>query len=340
VPQISWAVGTPSGTTISNSATLTFAIGASPPTTTTSNIVSFTVDDKVNVTVAGGVITSVSPGQNGVLTPFTVTNTGNATQGYNLVAADAASGVYTVNATAITDDFNPAAGYTIYRDNNCDGLIDGADALVTIIPTLAAGATACLLVQTNIAPTQVIGDAAVVSLKASTLWPSPNAPFASEEPAGATAGGAVNPTTYPSAANTAGVDVLFADNAGVVDAAGDGAHSTFGAFHLNGVSVTLTKTVASVLDPNGTAVLMPGAVMTYQIAVAVSGSGTATNLVITDPLPADTTYLPGSIIVGGVAKTDAADADNAQFSANTVSVSLGNVASPANIVITFRATIN
>jgi hypothetical protein len=46
-------------------------------------------------------------------------------------------------------------------------------------------------------------------------------------------------------------------------------------------------------------------------------------------------------MVDGVAKTDAADADNAQFitATQTVSVSLGNVAAPANIVITLRATI-
>ncbi len=334
VPQISWAAATPSGTTISNSATLTYSIGAGPTSTATSNTVSFTVDDKVNVTVAGGVITNVSPGQNGVLTPFTVTNNGNATQGYNLVAADAASGAYTVNATAITDDFNPAAGYTIYRDNNCDGLINGADAVVTTIPTLAVNTTACLLVQTNIPLTQVNGDAAVVSLKATTVWPTPL--VAAEEPAAVVAGAVV--ANNSGSANTAGVDVVFADAAGVVDALQDGAHSTYGAYRISGVNVALTKTVASVLDPYGTGVLMPGAVMTYRIAVAVSGTGTATNLVISDPLPPETAYVTGSIYLDGVLQSDAAHF--IPLPTPTVSVSLGNVASPANHVITFKATIN
>lgn len=80
--------------------------------------------------------------------------------------------------------------------------------------------------------------------------------------------------------------------------------------------------------------------MTYQIVATLSGLGTATNLVITDPLPANTTYMPGSIVVNGIAKTDAADADNAQFVTNTISVSPGNVAAPASVFITFRATIN
>jgi uncharacterized repeat protein (TIGR01451 family) len=100
--------------------------------------------------------------------------------------------------------------------------------------------------------------------------------------------------------------------------------------------VTISKEVFVV---SGGAAL-PGSQLEYTVKVTNTGTTSATNLVITDPLPADTTYFPGSIVVGGVAKTDAADADNAQFSANTVSVSLGNVASPANIVITFRATIN
>jgi hypothetical protein len=65
-------------------------------------------------------------------------------------------------------------------------------------------------------------------------------------------------------------------------------------------------------------------------------------LVITDPLPAMTAYVPGSMVVNGLAQTDAADADSAQFIAatQTVSVSLGNVVSPANVVLVFRATIN
>jgi uncharacterized repeat protein (TIGR01451 family) len=362
------AAGTLSGTSISNTATLSYSVAtvaqtAIPATTT------FVVDDKVNVLVAGGVITNVTPGQNGVLTPFTVTNSGNATQGYNLVAADAASGAYTVNATGITDNFDPAAGLTIYRDNDCNGAINGADAVVTTIPTLPPNAgvasTACLLVQTDIAGTQVNGDAAVVSLKATTVWPTPLVPAEENTITPPTAGAVVAAT---GGANTTDVDVVLADGAGVVagDIASDGAHSTYGAYRVNSVNVALTKTVSSVVDPSGTAVLMPNAVMTYKIDVVLTGSGTADNLVITDPLPANTAYLANSITVacisgnyagGGacgvgtistpqspVTKGDInTDADYADFNftnVNTVTVTLGNVTAPANFSITFKATIN
>jgi uncharacterized repeat protein (TIGR01451 family) len=102
----------------------------------------------------------------------------------------------------------------------------------------------------------------------------------------------------------------------------------------------MKKSVLSVVDPLGGVLLMPGATMTYQIIVTLNGVGTATGLAISDPIPANVTYVPGSITVGGVAMTDAVDADSAQFATNTVSVALGNVAAPASVVITFRATIN
>ena len=390
MPQISWAAGTTSGTAINNSATLSYTIGAGPAATATSNTVSFTVDDKVNVLVAGGIQKSVSPGQTSALTPFTVTNLGNATQGYDLFAANAVSGAYTVNATAITDNFDPAPALRICLDDGAgvpadagDGILSAAELAacpvapgVTRINTLAPNATAYLVVLTDIPSSGFgsnIGDAAVVSLKASTLWPTPLVPaeVLNLSPIAAAQGAPVTPALYPPAANTAGVDVVFADAAGAIagDIASDGIHSTLGAYLVNGVNVAVTKTVPVVLDPTGTTpngVLMPGSVMTYQIAVALTGSGTASNLVITDPLPANTTYVTSSIAIacnsgiysgGGacgvgtistpqppVGKNDGnVDGDYADFNLttpNTVTVTLGNVTSPANFVITFKATIN
>jgi uncharacterized repeat protein (TIGR01451 family) len=347
-PQLGWAAGTPSGTTISNTASLTYAIGAGPVTIASSNTVSFTVDSKINLLVAGGVITNVSAGQTGVLTPFTVTNTSNVTLNFLLTAQNNSSGIYTVNSTFVTDNFDPMTALTIYRDNNCNGAIDGADAAVTSIQDLAPGPTVCLLVQTDIPAARVNGDAMVISFKAQAAWPTTLIP-AEEPPVGGGAGqmaGSNLPVTASAGANTAGIDVVLADAAGVAaDIASDGYHSTYGAFSVSGVNVALIKTVTSVVDPSGGPVKMPGAVMTYQIAVAVSGSGIATNLVITDPLPAQTSYVVGSIILDGAPQTDPIDppTDNTDFgftTANAVTVKLGNVTSPANHVITFKATIN
>lgn len=304
VSQSALAVGTTSGTSISNSATLNYTVGAVAQTAITSTAASFTVDDKVNVLVAGGLITSVTPGATGVVTPFTVTNSGNATQGYNLVAADAASGAYTVNATAITDNFNSVVGYTIYRDDGAgvpananDGILSAAELAagpVTTIPTLAAGATASLLVLTNIPLAQVNTDASVVSLRATTVWPTPLVP--AEEPAAVVAGAVVSATA---GANTAGVDVVLADGAGAIDNASDGAYSTYGAFKVATAVLSVSKVATLLCDPingNVNPKNIPGAAVQYAVTITnASGGASATLTTVTDTLVAALGFDPNLI---------------------------------------------
>lgn len=353
VPQFSWAAGTPSGTTISNSATLTYAIGTGPATTAPSNTVSFVVDKKVNLLVAEvtGASTSVSIGQTGAVTTFSVTNLGNDAQGFTLAAALAAGNPATGGIPPFTTNNFSATSLQVYIDSNGNGIYDAVVDTATSILTLAAGSSQKVFIVADIPGTALGGQQSVVSLTATAVVPTTMA--------------ALVATVGP---NTAGVDIVFADGAGVVDGASDAKYSAYAAYLVNGVNVTLTKTVASIVDPSGTAVLMPNAVMTYQIVVALAGSGTATNLVITDPLPLNTTYLANSITVAcnsgtyvaagigagacsgvtiphpAASKTDTnTDADFVDFNfttPTTVTVTLGNVTSPANIVITFKATIN
>jgi len=325
-PQLGWAVGTPSGTTISNQATATYVIAANPPSTAISNTVSFLVDKKVNLVVAevGGSPTLSNSGQLGAATSFTVTNLGNDAQGYNLFATCALGNPAIGGIAPFTTNDFCAVNLQVFVDNG-DNIFDPIVDTVTSIPSLAADASQTVFVVGDIPGSAVVNQQSVVSLTATAVAPATMAALV------ATVGG-----------NTAGIDVIFADSAGVAvgDIPGDARHSSYDAYLVSIVNLTLTKSVISVLDPSGGAVVMPGSVMTYQIAVALSGSGTAANLVVADPLAAETSFVPGSISVNGVAKTDAADADNAQFIANTITVTLGNVAAPANIFITFRATIN
>lgn len=325
--QPGWAAGTAAGTTISNSATLSYLISASTTVTITSNIASFLVDQKVNLLVleVSGAATSVSPGQTRAVTTYSVTNLGNAPQGFNLTAA-----------LALTNPAGPppfsvnnfsATGLSAYADSNNNGIYEALIDTGTSIPTLTADQSRRVFIVADIPSTVLNNQQSVVSLTATATAPATMA--------------ALIATPGP---NTAGVDIVFADTAGAApgDIARDAKHSAYDAYLTSGVGLTLNKSVARVLDPRGTAILMPGAVLTYQIVATLSGTGTANNLMITDPMPANTTYLPGSIVVDNIAKTDVADADNAQFNTTTqtISVSLGNVASPANFVITFRATIN
>lgn len=88
----------------------------------------------------------------------------------------------------------------------------------------------------------------------------------------------------------------------------------------------------------------PGTVLTYTIVVTNNGAGAANAVVLTDPAPADTTYVSGSITVGGNPRTDGADADDSDFgvtNAGQVTVNVGTLAAGGgSATVTFQVTIN
>jgi uncharacterized repeat protein (TIGR01451 family) len=149
--------------------------------------------------------------------------------------------------------------------------------------------------------------------------------------------------TTPGAAGAAPGTTLAGLGTGGVDAvvgASQAQANRTGSYLVSDVALSVMKTVVSVLDPRGGSNVEAGSVLTYRITVTLSGTGGVNNLIITDPLPAQTAYVAGSMLVNGATRTDAADADNARFSANTVTVDFGNTASPVVHVIEFRATVN
>ena len=87
--------------------------------------------------------------------------------------------------------------------------------------------------------------------------------------------------------------------------------------------IDFTKTVA---DLNGGTV-EPGDVLQYVITFANTGNDPATDLVLIDPIPANTTYVPNSLVkltgqdIG--AKTDSAGDDRAEFTGTAVRFRLG-----------------
>src|SRR3546814_4098255 len=80
-------------------------------------------------------------------------------------------------------------------------------------------------------------------------------------------------------------------------------------------NLAIAKTSGIVSDPvNGTtnAKAIPGARMRYCILVTNNGSGTATGIAIADPLPAGTSFVPGSLRSGAsCAGAATAEDDNA-----------------------------
>lgn len=114
---------------------------------------------------------------------------------------------------------------------------------------------------------------------------------------------------------------------------------------------TSTKTAN---DVNGGA-LKPGDIIEYTINAINTGNDTATDVVLTDPIPAGTTYVPGSLQISAGpnmgAKTDAAADDQAEYDANTNAVIFrlgtgadaamgGTIAINASSEVKFQVQIN
>lgn len=112
---------------------------------------------------------------------------------------------------------------------------------------------------------------------------------------------------------------------------------------VSSAMVNISKTAVA-LDQYGGSQPITGATIRYTLAVTTVGTGTALNVVITDLLPANTTYAPGTLKLNSAALTDAADADAGDVggtTAGTVTVKLGNLTSASLVqTIAFDVKIN
>jgi len=327
-----FAAGTASGSTITNTVSLNYQVGGvAQPQISASD--SFIVDRKINLTVVqeGAATTSVSPGQTNAITTFLVTNTSNATLDLNLAVSQLAGGV---SANGGTDNFD-ATNVRIYEDTNANGVYNaGVDLLVSYLDSVVADATRRVFVLADIPIARVTNDVAGVRLSAA----------AHETQAAATVGAVV---TQTAGANTAGVDTVFADTNANGNTARDGIHFGGDDYTVLAAALTASKTSRVISDPfNGTTnpKLIPGAVVEYCIAISnAAGAATATNVAISDSLPAQTlfdtsfTMLINGTTGGPVCSTDGV-AGGSQ-AGNVVTATLSNIAASQTRTVLFRATV-
>jgi uncharacterized repeat protein (TIGR01451 family) len=313
---VSWAAGTAAGTSIGNTATMTYSVNGAPGPALVAVAPRIVVARIINQTVSWQDSTAVpasSPDAGKVLS-FLVSNTGNGTETFRLARDNAVTG----------DQFDPAspAGSAIWLESGAEPgfQASGPNADIAYVPgvndaTLPADATRWVYLPSNIPAGQATGALGRVALIATA--------------------------TTAGAAGAAPGTVLAASGGGqVLVGAGGAQASAVGNYLVAGVALGLAKSVATVLDPLGGTRVMTGSVLTYRLVVNVVGSGVATGVVIKDPLPASLTYVPGSLAVDGTPRTDAADGDDASFAAGTVQATFGNVPAPATRVIEFKATVN
>lgn len=267
------AEGTNAGVSITNTVNVTFNVNGNPQTAQTASD-TFTVDQRVNLTVTSIGNTSVSPNQTNRVLAFDVTNTSNATVDLNLSVA-----LRTGNAANI-------GNFRVFRDSNNNRQLDAAEltaGAITFLDEVAEDATVAVLVVSDIGINARNADTFDVALTAAAH-------------AAGTAGTLGTRLAATAGPNTGGVDTVLFDGAGVSDAANDGAFSAQGRYTVSGAVLTVTKTSRIISDPvNGTGAArkaIPGATIEYCITVAnAAGAATATNVSILDDLPADVTYL-------------------------------------------------
>jgi uncharacterized repeat protein (TIGR01451 family) len=280
------AAGTEAGTSIPNQATVSYSVGGTT-TSVDSNVATFVVDKKVNLTVTGGVITQTAIGTNDQVTAFRVTNLTNATQDFHLAPDQQSLSIPILGA----DNFN-VANLRVFVDVNGNGTYEAGIDTATYIDELLADTSVTVFLVGNI-PNVPGEDIAIVSLSAQ-----------------AAAGGQVGTegptlvaTSLLQADSPSTMDIVFADASGTFDAARDGIGRAFNAYKIGTAAVSMTKTARVISDPINLLVnprAIPGAVMEYCLTVSNAGPGIATNVGITDQVPAGTTYIPNSLSVGGV----------------------------------------
>ena len=360
--QSALAVGTASGTSVDNRATVQYAVGSttqpviesSPTGNSTAGAgngadTSFVVDNMVDLTVtetSGSYTVVAAGGTNEVLT-FTVANTGNTVQDFSLTAADLAGGADPFGGT---DNFD-ATAVGIFVDANNDGLYDAGDT-ATFIDELAADTDVEVFIVRNIGA-QASGDISAVTLTAQVA-----------------AGGGVgaqgadiltDDALNPDVPGT--VQIVFADGAGDGDAANNGRHADTDAYRVGAAQITVTKSSLVVNDPINGATnpkAIPGATVEYTVTIAnaAGASAPATNVQVTDSLASEITAGTIAFDVNGYAAgagiqvtapnlyagattalTNAGSDDEGTFAANAVTVTSIALAPGETATVRFRVVI-
>jgi uncharacterized repeat protein (TIGR01451 family) len=277
------AQNTPSGTPITNTATLDYSVAGTPQAQITSNPATFLVDNKVDLTVTtvDGAIVSVIPGTFAQVLTYSVTNNGNTVQDYSLTALNSATGAF-----GETETFD-AVNVNVFVDSDGDNAYTAADTDL-YIDELASGATITVFVVADIPVAQVNDDVASYDLVAQTAVGG----------TGGAQGADILTDDSGTADDPAVVQIVFADGAGTADAALDGAHSSLNGYMVVTADLTAVKSTTVISDPfttSGNPKAIPGATVGYQILVTNNGTVAADNVEVIDSVQPNTAFLVGSV---------------------------------------------
>jgi uncharacterized repeat protein (TIGR01451 family) len=274
-------VGTASGGAVTNQASVQYTSGTSTVTVQTNG------DTFLVSTLSGIDLTSTATPKTGnpgdqIVYPFTAVNNGNASDTINLTAASTQGWTWVFWADANGDGIPGNDGDYLLTDTNGDGKID----------------------------TGALPQNGTINILAVAKIPV----------------GAANGTT----------DTITITGASVADPAKTDTQSF--TTTVKAPIMSVVKGVTAIQAPGGGAIctptdtttgapcqVFPGTVLTYTVTATNSGVGNASNVVLTDMTPQYTTYKAGSLKTGSsvstlTTRTDAADADGAEYNSGNHAV--------------------
>ena len=352
------AQNTLAGTTIANRASVNYSVGglaqapieSSPTGNTTPGAgaganTSFLVDNMINLSVSelSGSATVVTPGMVGQVLAFTVANSGNAPEGYQLTLSEEIGTLlfgnndnaqFGLGNLAIRVDEDPSGGNGTGND-----AYDGTES-ATAINVLNPGQsiTVFVLATPTVTLTLINGNYTNINLQARAAAPGTN-------------GGTLE-VASPAGNLPNVVEIMF------VDGGNDATENASDQFAVVSAGLRITKAETILSDPFGTAIprALPGSNVEYVITIENTSLTTAASGVsLSDPIPANTSlranqYGPTAdvAITGGVAGTCNADANDVDadgcgingLGALTVSpLVLGNIAANTTVTLRFQVTI-
>jgi uncharacterized repeat protein (TIGR01451 family) len=340
---------TPANTTIANRASVNYTVGglaqapieSSPTGNVTPGVgagtdTSFLVDNMINLSVSevSGSATVVTPGMTNQVLEFTVANSGNSPQGYELTVTEE---IGTTLAFGGTDNADFGLANLAVRVDDGDNVYDAGDVATAIDVLNPSQSVRVYILATPMVPlAQINGNFVNVNLQARAAVPGTN-------------GGTLE-VASPGANLPNSVEVLFADVNGR-----DGMENASDQFAVVTAGLTITKTQTVLDDPFLTASprSIPGANVEYTITIENTSLTTAADSVsLSDPVPANTSlrlaqYAGEDVSINSGAATCTADAndvdtDGCGITAGALTVSagvLGNVAAGATVTVAFQVTI-
>lgn len=301
--------GTPSGSAVSNQASITYTSGAFNPTIQT-NGDTFLVSTAATIDLSSTATNATGNPSDKIVYPFTATNNGNANDIIELTVASTSGWTWAIWADADGNGIPGTGGDYLLTDTDGDGKVD------TNSLALNGGSIALLAVAT-IPPGTANGTTDTLTISGVSHH---------------------DPTKTDSLTFTTTVKAPV---------------------------LSMTKTLVNVVQPAGitpptcvptnpsnpanppNCMFYPGTVVTYQVTATNNGNGNATDFVITDLVPLNTTYKTGTIRTGSnvgtlVGRTDAADGDGGTFDSGSDAVISGPVPAlgpTGTWVLEFQVTI-